>query len=224
MTQIELYDMGRCTHKAVPGMYEFIVRNADRLVSDQERAEQLKTSAANRELPGYSIPQDQFTEMCGIWVAAYHSGDFSIDVKAITFPDTSTRFQAVHEAGRAVGVLTSGSRAFAEVLYGLELPTGGKLSTLVNEYFLGEEIGDKDHPETFGRLSDMKEGKIAAVFDDKVSVCEAAVEGFKLAGCSSRIYLVDRKNSYDNLQGELGERVRALEDQGIRRIKSFLEV
>ena len=58
---IELYDMGRCTHKAVPGMYQFIIDRANAFVADPTRAEELKQSAANRELPGYSIPQDQFT-------------------------------------------------------------------------------------------------------------------------------------------------------------------
>lgn len=230
---IELYDMGRCTHKAVPGMYEFIVQNAGRYVRDSARAEQLKTSATRRELPGFSIPQDQFTEMCGIWVAAYHSGDFPIDVKGVMFPDTPRRFWNVYDDGHSIGILTSGSKEFAQVLYNVacrvqswdhEFVFEGKVSELVNEYLLGEEIGDKDHAETFGRLWEAKQGQIAAVFDDKVSVCEAAVEGFRQAGGSSRIYLVDRKGIYNNLQEELGERVKALETQGVRRIRSFDEL
>ena len=221
---IELYDMGRCTHKAVPGMYQFIMEHADAFVADLARAAELKASAANRELPGYSISQDQFTEMCGIWVAAYRSGAFPIDIQAITFPDTPTRFRAVRDAGRNVGILTSGSRDFTEILYSLPLEEGGRLSHFVDEYLLGEEIGDKDHAETFGRLWEAKQGQIAAVFDDKVSVCEAAVSGFRQAGGSSRIYLVDRKGSYENIQGELADRVRVLEGQGVQRIKSFDQV
>lgn len=233
MTRIELYDMGRCTHKAVPGMYEFIVRNADQYVADTNRAAELRRSAANRELPGFSIPQDQFTEMCGIWVAAYKSGAFPIDVKAIMFPDTPRRFWNVYDDGRRIGILTSGSKDFTQLLYDVncrveswdhEFVFRGNVSKLVDEYLLGEEIGDKDHAETFGKLWEAKEGQIAAVFDDKVSVCEAAISGFQQAGGSSKIYLVDRKGSYDNLQGELKERIRSLEAQGVRRIRNFDEL
>ncbi len=230
---IELYDLGRTTHRAVPGMYEFIVKNADQFVADAVRAEQLRSSAANRELPGYSIPQEYFSEMCRIWVAAHRAGTFPIDAKAIMFPDTPRRFYNVMDDGRRVGILTSGSKEFTELLYDVECEVQswdheqvfrGKVSTLVDEYLLGEEIGDKDLPETFGRLWEAKQGQIAAVFDDKVSVCEAAFSGFKQAGGSARIYLVDRKESYNNLPGELGERVKALEAQGVRRIHDFDEL
>lgn len=228
---IELYDMGRCTHKPVKGMYEFIVQNANKFVADTARAEQLKNSAANRELPGYSIPQDQFTEMCGIWVAAYKSGAFPIDAKATMFSDTPRRFWNVYDRGRSVGILTSGSKEFARMLYDVdcrveswdhEFRFEGKVSDLVDEYLLGEEIGDKDHPETFSRLWEAKQGQIAAVFDDKISVCEAAVSGFRQAGGSARIYLVDRKGKYD--QGELSDRVKALQAQGVQSLRSFDEV
>lgn len=240
---IELYDMGRCTHKAVPGMYKFIIGHADTFVADTARAAELKTSAANRELPGYSIPQDQFTEMCGIWVAAHKSGAFPIDAGAIIYQDTGSRFLQVRYEGRAVGLLTSGSEEFAKILCSDlvmvgpddDAPTLKPLSALIDEYLLGEEIGDKDHPETFGRLWEAKKGRIAAVFDDKVSVCEAAVSGFRQAGGSSRIYLVDRKwkGSYEDLQngvdlsrgvhrkGELADRVNALRAQGVRLISNF---
>lgn len=244
--QIELYDMGRCTHKAVPGMYQFIIDNADAFVADAAQAAELKTSAANRELPGYSIPQDQFTEMCGIWVAAYKSGAFPIDARAITYGDTGRRFLDVRYEGKAVGLLTSGSREFAKTLCSDivmigpddDAPISQPLSALIDEYLLGEEIGDKDNPETFGRLWEAKKGRIAAVFDDKVSVCEAAVSGFRQAGGTSRIYLVDRtwKGSYEDLQngvdlkrgvnrkGELADRVRALRAQGVCLISNFEQV
>ena len=61
-----------------------------------------------------------------------------------------------------------------------------------------------------------------AVFDDKLSVCEAAMEGLRQAGGSAQLYLVDRKGKYD--QGELADKVNALRAQGIKLIRSFDEV
>lgn len=223
-TLIELYDLGRCTHRAVPGMYEFIVQHAGRYVSDQGLATELADHAANREKPGYSVPQTHFTQMCGIWVAAYHDGSWRPDLSKVVFADTAPRFQRVKSAGRNVGILTSGSGAFTELLYDVPLVGGGNLKDLVDEYILGEVIGDKDHPETFGQLWEIRKGGIHAVYDDKVSVCEAVVNGFKQAGGSSRIYLVDRKRSYDTATGELAERVSALLGQGVQKIKTFDEV
>ena len=218
---IELYDMGRCTHKAVPRMYEFIVEHAGRFVQNAGLARELQQHAASREKPGYSIPQEHFSQMCGIWVAAYRSGDFPIDVSALAFPDTATRFQKVKQAGRHIGILTSGSKAFTEILYSLPIEDDRTLADFIDEYLLGEEIGDKDHPETFARLWEARKGDIHSVYDDKVSVCEATVEGLKQASGSARVYLVDRKGKYN--QGELSDKVKTLQAQGVQLIRSFYE-
>lgn len=211
---IELYDLGRTTHKAVPGMYEFIVNHADKYVSPP-RASELKAHARNRETPGHSIPQDAFTEMCDIWVHAYQHGDFPIDQQTLIFPDTLSRFQKVKAKGGEIGILTSASRDFTEILFRTTLQNGQNLSDLINYYFLGEEIGDKDFPETFTRLWEKTNGGIYAIFDDKPSVCRAASEGIKQANGSARIYLVDRKNQYARqVQEELA-------DKGIIKIASF---
>lgn len=236
--QIELYDMGRTTHKAVPGMYEFIVQNAERYIPDSVLAERLKIEAAQRELPGHSISQEFFSEMCRIWVEAYHKGDFPIDQELLVFPDTKWRFLEVKKKGRKIGVLTSGSRDLAQILFdykfGIDLGTCDAcppkeedyewhhLGSMVDEYFLGEEIGDKDLPETFARLWETRQGDIHSVYDDKISVCQAAIDGLKQAGGSARIYLVDRKGKYN--KGELADKVRALQSQGVRLIQSFDEV
>ena len=42
---MELYDLGRTTHRAVKGMYEFIIDNIDKYVSDNGLAEKLKEEA-----------------------------------------------------------------------------------------------------------------------------------------------------------------------------------
>ena len=250
---IELYDVGRTTHKSVPGMYEFIVDNAERYVQDLALARQLKEEAAQRELPGHSILQNLFTEMCRIWVKAYRQGAFPINQRELVYHDTPGRFEHVKNSGRKIGVLTSASLDFTKILFdtqfltleynlcrGDDLPTDGDfihLGTAVDEYLLGEEIGDKDHPETFGRLWETRQGDIAAVFDDKVSVCEAAVNGFKMAGGSPQIYLVGRNGKYDELRSVLGgrfttglrnpalaERVQALKSRGVVVINSFNDI
>lgn len=219
---IELYDMGRCTHKAVPGMYELIVNRASEFIEDSGLATELQQHAANREKPGYSIPQKHFSQMCGIWVAAYHSGDFPIDVPELTFPDTITRFQRVKRAGRHIGILTSGSKKFTEILFSLPVGEERTLAGFVDEYLLGEDIGDKDHPETFARLWDARKGDIHSIYDDKLSVCEAAIEGLKQAGGSAHIYWVDRKRKYTS--EELGGRIQVLQVWGVNIIRSFDEV
>lgn len=220
---IELYDLGRCTHRPVKGMYEFIIDNAARYVADGGLARELEEHAANREKPGYSIPQERFSEMCRIWVQAHRSGAFPFRGEELVFPDTAPRFAKVKQAGRNIGILTSGSGEFTRMLFDVRiLGVDYTLAALVDEYLLGEEIGDKDHPETFTRLWESRKGDIAAIFDDKLSVCEAAVTGLSQAGGSSRIYLVDRKDKYST--GELAERVRQLQDQGVQRITNFGEV
>ncbi len=215
---LELYDMGRTTHKAVKGMYEFIINCIDRYVSDEGLAEKLKEEAMNREVQGHSIPQDYFSVMCDVWTQANRTGDFPIDLEATIFPDTIPRFQRVKANGRRIGILTSASRDFTDILYSLPIGANQKLSDLVDDYFLGEEIGDKDNPETFAGLWEKTEGGIYAIFDDKPSVCRAAHKGLNLAGGNCRIYLVDRKGQYAE------EVLEELTEKRIMRIRSFNEV
>jgi len=229
MKQIELYDVGRCTHKAVPGMYEFIVANADSFVPDTALAKEIQNHAANREKPGYSIPQKHFSQMCDIWVRAYQSGDFPIDVAALTFPDTIDRFRYVKSQGREIGILTSGSEEFTKILYGMKVGNNTTLAQFVDHYFLGEEIGDKDKPETFANLWDATQGRIAAIFDDKVSVCQAAVEGLERrrdnqardAKDMVSIYLLDRKGKYANATGDLADKINDLQEKRVRIMPDF---
>lgn len=220
---IELYDLGRCTHRPVQGMYEFIVNNADRYVSDPAFADVLKQHAANRELPGYSVPQDAFSEMCRIWVDAYQKGEFDLKPTGIVFPDTAPRFRRVKEQGRRIGILTSGSEAFTKLLF--HVPTeGGMLDELVDEYLLGENIGDKDLPETHAGLWERTQGGIYALFDDKVSVHRAALDGLGADAPKVKLYLVDRKGRYQESTGALAEQVRELQGSGVQLISSFDQV
>lgn len=213
-SMFELYDVGRTTHRAVPGMYEFIENHAEKYVGDYRLACELKSHAKLREVEGHSIPQEYFSAMCGIWTQAYADGEFKMDIGSIIFPDTVPRFQKVRNEGRKIGILTSASKEFTDILY--SLPVGnGKLSDYINEYFLGEQIGDKDFPETFAGLWDSTGGKIAAVFDDKPSVCKAASSGLKMAGGSARIYLVDRKRVLSE------EYTDELKSVGVNIIPSF---
>jgi len=212
---MELYDLGRTTHKAVKGMYEFIISNIDKYVSDKGLAEKLKEEAKNREVKGHSIPQEYFSAMCGVWTMAYRTGDFPIDLETTIFPDTIPRFKRVKANGRRIGILTSASRDFTDILYGGE---NQRLSDLVDEYFLGQDIGDKDFPETFAGLWERTKGGIYAVFDDKLSVCRAAREGLNQAGGKSKIYLVDRKWQYTE------EVLEELAEKGIIRVRNFGEV
>jgi methionine salvage enolase-phosphatase E1 len=215
---IELYDMGRTTHRAVKGMYEFIINNIDRYVSDQGLAERLKEEAKNREVKGHSIPQEYFSAMCNVWTQAYRTGDFPIDLQVTIFPDTIPRFQRVKANGRNIGILTSASRDVTDILYGPPIGENARLSDLVDNYFLGEEIGDKDFPDTFAGLWERTKGGIYAVFDDKPSVCKAASDGIKLADGSARVYLVDRKNQYS------GDAMGELTEKSVIKISSFDEV
>ena len=215
---IELYDVGRTTHRAVKGMYEFILDNVDKYVSNQDLAEKLKEEAKAREIKGHSIPQEYFSLMCQIWTEAYRSGDFEIDLEAAIFPDTIERFRKVKNNGRNIGILTSASRGFTDVLYDLRISPNQKLSDLVDDYFLGEEIGDKDFPETFAKLWEKTEGGIYAIFDDKPSVCKAAYEGINQAGGRTRLYLVDRKGQYS------GEVLEEMAEKGVIKIGNFDEV
>lgn len=215
---IELYDMGRTTHRAVKGMYEFIISNVDRYIGNPGLAERLKEEAKNREVKGHSIPQEYFSAMCNVWTQAYRAGDFPIDLEATIFPDTTPRFQRVKANGRKIGILTSASRDFTDILYGLLIGANQKLSDLVDDYFLSEEIGDKDFPDTFAGLWERTEGGIYAIFDDKPSVCSAASDGIKLADGSARVYLVDRKNQYS------GGALEELTEKGVIKISSFDEV
>lgn len=220
---IELYDLGRCTHQPVKGMYEFIVQNANRYVADSTFADALKQHAANRELPGYSVPQGAFSEMCRIWVDAYQQGTFDLKPTEIVFPDTAPRFRRVKEQGRKIGILTSGSEAFTKLLF--HVPTdGGMLDDLVDEYLLGEEVGDKDLPETHARLWERTNRGIYALFDDKVSVHRAALEGLGADAQRVKLYLVDRKGRYQESTGALAEQVRGLQDRGVQLISSFAQV
>jgi methionine salvage enolase-phosphatase E1 len=214
---IELYDVGRTTHKAIPGMYEFIQNHAEKYVGDYRLACELKNIAKLRELQGNSVPQEYFSTMCDIWVKAYREGDLRIDAGSAIFPDTAPRFRKVKDEGRKIGILTSGSKEFTDILYSMPV-NGGKLSDYIDEYFLGEQIGDKDFPETFAGLWDSTGGKIAAVFDDKPSVCKAASSGLKMAGGSARIYLVDRKRV---LSEEYTDELKSI---GVNIISSFGEV
>jgi len=215
---MELYDLGRTTHKAVKGMYEFIISNIDKYVSDKGLAEKLKEEAKNREVKGHSIPQEYFSAMCGVWTMAYRTGDFPIDLETTIFPDTIPRFKRVKANGRRIGILTSASRDFTDILYGLPTGENQRLSDLVDEYFLGQDIGDKDFPETFAGLWERTKGGIYAVFDDKLSVCRAAREGLNQAGGKSKIYLVDRKGQYTE------EVLEELAENGIIRVRNFGEV
>lgn len=215
---MELYDLGRTTHKAVKGMYEFIISNIDKYVSDKGLAEKLKEEAKNREVKGHSIPQEYFSAMCGVWTMAYRTGDFPIDLETTIFPDTIPRFKRVKANGRRIGILTSASRDFTDILYGLPTGENQRLSDLVDEYFLGQDIGDKDFPETFAGLWERTKGGIYAVFDDKLSVCRAAREGLNQAGGKSKIYLVDRKGQYTE------EVLEELAEKGIIRVRNFGEV
>ena len=93
---MELYDLGRTTHKAVPGMYRFIVDNAHDFV-DGGLARDLVEQAKLRETDGHSIPQEYFSEMCRIWVEAYRQSKFPIDFSQVVYADTIPRFQKVRK-------------------------------------------------------------------------------------------------------------------------------
>lgn len=214
---IELYDLGQTTHRLIPGLYEFIIERAGEYVTP-DLARQLAEHARNRIEQNASTPQEPFSAMCRIWVEACRRGAFHLNPSDLVFPDTIPRFQAVKRNGREVGVLTSGSSDFTTLLYDVAIPENGCLAGLVDRYFLGEEVGDKDYPETFERLWQLTDGGIYAVFDDKLTVCVAAAQGLKAVDGSARIYLVDRNGIYN---------CKALEDMakhGIQKIASFAEV
>lgn len=211
MAPIELYDIGRTTHNAVPGMYEFIAEHALKYVYDKGLAQRLADEACLRETSGHSIPQHYFSEMCRIWVQAHQEGSFVVHPEQIVYPDVVPRFTQIHNAGRRIGILTSSSRDFTRLLFTVQMGERN-LTDFVDEYYLGEEIGEKENSETFSKLWERTEGGIYAVFDDKLSVCRAAAQGIQHAGGTARIYLVDR------------EKKQACPEEGIIRITSFAEV
>lgn len=207
MTQ-EIYDIGRTTHRPIPGIYEFIVENSRRYV-DEIVANELIKQARQREKKGHSIPQELYSMMCDIWVVAYGNGDFVIDLEQVVYPDTFTRFQKVHNQGNRIGVLTSASLDFTKILFNHKYGDY-PLIDLVDRFYFGSDIGDKNDPKTYEVLWEMSNGDISALFDDKLSVCKAANEALRH---KIGIFLVDRKSTHG-----------LIDIPGIEVIRSFDEV
>lgn len=200
---LEIYDLGRTTHQPFIGLFEFIRDNAQQYVEEAAELEEW----AVRRMDGASIPQEYFTQMCDIWLQAHDTGKYRINPQI--YPDTAERFQRVRQRGDGIAVLSSSTPEFMKLCY--DMPAGdGRLSDLVNHYLSGRDVGDKDHPDTYTKLWEATEGHISAIFDDKLSVCRAAKQGFPDG--QVRIYLVDRRNL-----------IRGGED-GIYQITNFHEV
>jgi methionine salvage enolase-phosphatase E1 len=185
MATWQLIDVGRTMIGKVPGMYEYVQNYAGQHFP-KERADVLADLAGKRETNPELISQDVFSDFCTVWVAGYNSGQWKLNASEFVFPDTVPFVVDQKKQGYKIGVLTSGSKAFTDVLLSIKFSQPvviGKakylgLPQLVDQYFLGEEWGDKNDFRSFQKIFSHIEDScdnIEGVFDDKETVVEAAL-------------------------------------------------
>lgn len=200
---IELYDVGRVITGPFKEGYEFIVEHGDRYIKDKEALERIRAFHRDRG----KISQEDFNLLNYVWVEAIYNNELYVNPRELVYPDVKPRFEKVRSRGDKVILHTSGSRELIDILL--------KNECEYDEVLVGEETGDKNHPETFARIWEYTKGKILAFYDDKPSVLHAAHEGFQMAAAKPRLYLVDRLGTVDE------EKVRELESKGVVKITSL---
>ena len=204
---IELYDVGRVITGPFKEGYRFIAEQGDRFIGDKGALEEIRAFHRDRS---NKISQAAFNCLNQAWVEAIKTGELPVNPSELVYRDVKPRFDKVRGEGAQVFLITSGSQELVDCLLGNECEYDGAL--------FGEEVGDKNEADTFARIHDRLEGQVSAFYDDKPRVLDAAYDGFKLAGGSPRIYLVDR------ISRVTGDKVKELEDKGIRKILSFDEI
>ncbi len=218
MTDIwELHDIGRTICAPGAGLYEAIVQYAHKFFPSQ-RADELVASAKLRETRG-TTPQNDFNDFCKIWCRTIEGGDFVLTPKKghedLVVPGTMVYKDAVEylvqmkKHGMRLGILTSDSEEFDRHLLHVTLPEPvivegiavHDLADLVDKSFRGEEYGSKDKPESIDRVYEAATGNstngiVNIIFDDKISVCEAAMKSeYGIA----RVVLMDRAGDYKSI-------------------------
>ncbi len=204
---IELYDVGRVVTGPFGAGYKFIAEQGDKYVQNKDALRRIQAFHKDRSL---GIDQEAFNHLNNAWVQAIQEGTLEVNPNELVYPDVGPRFNLVKSRGDYVFLLTSGSVPLTKLLLGDECS--------YDRVLIGEEIGDKNDPNTFGQVWDNLEGNITAFFDDKPKVIDAAVTGFGLAGGKPRIYLVDRLSKVPE------EQVAEFESQGVIKISSFNEI
>ncbi len=202
-----MYDVGRVLMGPFQAGYQFIAEQGEQYVKDQEALDRIRAFHQDRKV---GINQDDFNWLNLAWVKAIESGELIFDREKLIYSDVQPRFELVKKRGDLIYLHTSGSKELISLLLGLEIRFDGLL--------IGEETGDKNHPETFAQIWEDLECQIKAFYDDKLRVVKAAYEGFSLAGGNPSLYLVDRQQK---LSDEESEEILTL---GISKISSFTEI
>ncbi len=204
---IELYDVGRVITGPFKAGYNFIATLGDKYIQDKDALGRIQAFHKDRSL---GIDQDAFNHLNNAWVQAIQEGTLEVNPNELVYSDVGPRFNLVKARGDYVFLLTSGSVPLTKLLLGDECSYDSVL--------VGEEIGDKNDPNTFGQVWDNLEGNISAFYDDKPKVVSAALQGFRMAGGNPSLYLVDRLSKVPE------EQVAEFESQGVIRISSFDEI
>ncbi|MFH1052938.1 MAG: hypothetical protein V1740_00840 [Candidatus Woesearchaeota archaeon] len=205
--RIELYDVGRVITGPFRQGYDFIASElAGKYITDPEALERIREFHRTRG----NISQDDFNLLNYAWVEAIKAGELEVDPSEIVYDDVAPRFNLVRGQGNLVYLLTSGSIELIELLIGNTCQYDGLL--------VGEEIGDKNDPETFARVPALLDRDIKAFYDDKPSVLYAAYQGFQSAGVNPSLYLVDRHNKVNQAN------IDDLVSKGVVPIYSFTEI
>ena len=201
---IELYDVGRVITGPFEDGYRFIAEQGEKYIDDKVALERIRAFHKDRKL---GISQEDFNWLNQAWVQAIKKGELPVNPAELVYRDVKPRFEKVRARGDLVWLLTSGSVELTDLLIRDEAE--------YDEVLVGEDIGDKNHPETYAKVWDIAEGNVNAFFDDKPSALQAAYEGFRMAGGNPSLYFVDR----DGIVPQ--EKIKKLESRGIIRIISF---
>jgi hypothetical protein len=203
---IEMYDVGRVLVKPWLAGYEFIANHGQDYISDPESFERIVGFHRDRSR---KLKQQDFDMLNDAWVQAIRDGKLPVD-PSIVYSDVAPRFNAVKARGDKVFLHTSGSKELIDFML--------NEACSYDEVLVGSETGDKNNPETFAGIWDYTEGGVLAFYDDKPSVLSAAVEGFRMAGGSPKLYLIDRQS----VVGQ--EQVEKLRADGVVKITSLDDI
>lgn len=204
---IELYDVGRVITGPFEEGYKFIAEQGDKYIDDKVALERIRAFHRDRSL---GISQEDFNRLNFAWVQAIREGELPVNPAELVYRDVKPRFEKVRARGDLVWLLTSGSVELTDLLIGNQAK--------YDRVLVGEEIGDKNDPETYEKVWHITGGDVKAFYDDKPSALNAAHEGFRKAKGNPILYFVDR----DGIVPE--EKVKKLESKGIIRIINFDQI
>jgi len=219
MKMLSLYDNAGTMFAVPPNFLQDGITFAQRYVSDDERVSAMvENFTARMEKRVGTTPQDLFDLVCDAFVEAEVNGEHEVSGKNLLYLDSIVQLKRDADEGRNSVLLTSGTPEYTRRFLDFDVE-GRPFREYIDAVWSGSEVGDKDCPETYGKIWEDTKGGVYALFDDKLSVCQAASTGFKSAGGNPYVFLVDRKGKYTETE-ELTEFLRS----GGRKIQDFSEV